>query len=85
MTLQDLEALDREMLLPAEVAAVLGCDQFNFTLQARADAGKLGFPVCIIGKRVRTPRRAFINWLKNGGTKDEDERGDQGTAKAAGL
>lgn len=85
MTLQDLEAMDREMLLPAEVAAVLGCDQFNFTLQARADAGKLGFPVCIIGKRVRTPRRAFINWLKNGGTKDGTERGDQGAAKAAGA
>lgn len=85
MTLQDLEAMDREMLLPAEVASVLGCDQFNFTLQARADAGKLGFPVCIIGKRVRTPRRAFINWLKNGGTKDDAERGDQGAAKAAGA
>lgn len=85
MTLQDLEAMDREMLLPAEVAAVLGCDQFNFTLQARADAGKLGFPVCIIGKRVRTPRRAFINWLKNGGTEDGTERGDQGAAKAASL
>lgn len=85
MTLEALEELERETLLPAEVAAVLGCNAYNFTLQAREDAGRLGFPVCIIGNRVRTPRRAFINWLKNGGTKDEAERGDQGAAKAAGA
>ncbi len=84
MTLDELEALERETLLPAEVAAVLGCNAYNFTLQAREDAGRLGFPVCIIGNRVRTPRRAFINWLK-GDTKDEAERGDQGAAKAAGA
>lgn len=66
MTINDLEALDREMLLPAEVASVLGCDQYNFTLQARADPGMLGFAVCVIGNRVRTPRRAFIDWLKYG-------------------
>ena len=84
MTLDELEALERETLLPAEVAAVLGCNAYNFTLQAREDAGRLGFPVCIIGNRVRTPRRAFRNWLK-GDTKDEAERGDQGAAKAAGA
>lgn len=84
MTLDELEALECETLLPAEVAAVLGCNAYNFTLQAREDAGRLGFPVCIIGNRVRTPRRAFINWLK-GDTKDEAERGDQGAAKAAGA
>lgn len=87
MTLEELEALERETLLPAEVAAVLGCNAYNFTLQAREDAGRLGFPVCIIGNRVRTPRRAFIHWLKYGNREEnaDDEQGNQGSAAAAGL
>ena len=87
MTLEALEALERETLLPAEVAAVLGCNAYNFTLQAREDAGQLGFPVCIIGNRVRTPRRAFIHWLKYGNREEnaDDEQGNQGSAAAAGL
>lgn len=66
MTVQEIRALDREMLKPADVAEVLGCEAYAINLQAKADAAKLGFPVCVTGTRVKIPRRAFLNWLERG-------------------
>lgn len=37
LTLDDLKAMDREILTPAIVARVLGCDPCYIRLQARAD------------------------------------------------
>lgn len=66
MTLTELEASTVEFLVPADVAGILGCDQYAINLQARDDPAKLGFPVNVMGTRVRIPRRAFIHWLKFG-------------------
>ena len=66
MTLEEIKALDREMLIPADVAEVIGCEPYAINVQAKADASKLGFPVCVMGTRVRIPRRAFLNWMERG-------------------
>lgn len=67
LTLDELKAMDREILTPAIVAQVLHCDPYYITLQARADPKALGFPVNVQKTRTRIPRRAFIRWMEGGG------------------
>lgn len=61
-----LEALivsDKLMLTPSDVAPVLGCDPYAINIQAREDASKLGFPVIMIGTRVKIPRLSFLQFI----------------------
>lgn len=64
MTLEEIKAMDREMLTPAIVAKVIGCDPYGITLQARQCPEALGFPVVVIGNRTKIPRRAFIKFME---------------------
>lgn len=64
MTLEEIKAMEREMLTPAIVAKVIGCDPYAISLQARTDPAALGFPVSVQGRRTRIPRRAFIRWME---------------------
>ena len=63
MTLDDLKRIDREFLTPAQVAEIMGCDPQDIRVTARERPDLLGFPVCVIGSRVKVPRRAFIKWM----------------------
>lgn len=64
MTMQDLKTLDREFLLPAEIAPILGCDQYSINLQVQEDKengiNSFPFPTILIGKRVKIPRKPFL-------------------------
>ena len=62
MTMQQIRASGKEMLSPADVAPVLGCNPYSINVMAKADPARLGFPVCVIGNRVKIPRRAFLRW-----------------------
>lgn len=64
MTLQEIERLDTEYLIPSQVADVLGCAQFSINVQARDDPAAFGFPVIKIGSRVRIPKAAFVRFMK---------------------
>jgi hypothetical protein len=70
MSLDDLERIDREFLIPSEVAPILGCSAFNINLQAKYDrehgVSSFPFPVILIGSRVKIPRRAFVEVMKHG-------------------
>ena len=66
MTLNDIRQIDREYLLPREVADILGTDAQAIRVWARANPEALGFPVVRIGSRVKVPRRAFIAYMENG-------------------
>lgn len=57
-----IAASGKEMLSPTDVAPVLGCHPYAINVAATADPGRLGFPVCKIGNRVKIPRRAFLRW-----------------------
>ena len=63
MTLQQIRASGKEMLSPADVAQVLGCNPYAINVAAKEDPARLGFPVCMIGNRVKIPRRAFLRWV----------------------
>lgn len=61
--LENIAASGKEMLSPADVAPVLGCNPYSINVMAKADPARLGFPVCLIGNRVKIPRRAFLRWV----------------------
>ena len=60
MTLKEVEAMDREMLSPAIVAAVLNADPQELRMQARERPDLLGFPTICIGSRVKIPKEGFL-------------------------
>lgn len=64
MTLEDLRKVDRDWLLAREVAPILGTDPHSIRVWAHQRPESMGFPVSVIGSRVRIPRRAFIAWME---------------------
>lgn len=64
MTLSEMRESDKDVLTPAEVAPVLGCDAQDIRVAARQRPELLGFNVAIIGTRVKIPRLAFLNWIE---------------------
>lgn len=63
MTLNEIKSLDREYLTPAEVASVLGCDPQGIRVFAKQNPQGLGFPTCVVGSRVKIPRRPFLRFM----------------------
>lgn len=63
-TLEEIEAMEQEMLTPAIVAGCLRWNPYSINIQAHQDPKALGFPVCIHGRRVCIPRRAFVAWCR---------------------
>lgn len=66
MTLQEIRESRKEMLVPTDVADILECMPYSINSQAQTDPSKLGFPVCVMGTRVKIPRKAFLYWLQYG-------------------
>lgn len=66
MTRAEIEASALEFLTPEQASEVLGCKPYAINVQAQANPAMLGFPVCVMGSRVRIPRRAFLRWLEGG-------------------
>lgn len=66
MTLQEIRESGKTMLIPKDVAEVLGCHPHSINVQAQSNPEKLGFPVCVMGTRVLIPREAFLYWLQYG-------------------
>ena len=62
-SIQDIIALDRDYLTPAEIAGVLGSDPQTIRVAARVDPQRLGFPVVVIGSRVKIPKAAFLRYM----------------------
>ena len=64
-----LKTIRRACLLPEEVAGVRGCMPQSIRVAARQRPELLGFPVVIVGNRVKIPRIPFLN-LMTGGTNE---------------
>ena len=78
MTLEEIMSLDREFLLPREVAAVLGTTDQGIRVWARQRPGELGFPTICVGHRVKIPKAGFVAYMRgaNRGVRF-DEREDE--------
>ena len=64
MTLAQIEALPCEVLTCAQIAPMLKANPATIHDQAIERPELLGFPVIVAGRRVKIPRRPFINFMK---------------------
>lgn len=64
MTLEDVKAMDTDIITPAIAAQVLQCDPHWIRLAARQHPEWLGFPVVIISSRTKIPRIPFIKFME---------------------
>lgn len=75
--LDELEKIERDFLIPKDVAPVLGVNPYNINVQAKHDiamgTNSLGFPVIVIGTRVRIPKLPFIRFMREGITDENPE------------
>ena len=60
MTLAEIKQSPAMWLTAAQIAEVLESDPDVIRQQAQADPTKLGFPVVVLGTRVKIPRRPFL-------------------------
>lgn len=63
-TLDEIEAISSPVLIPRQVAGYLGCSPYGINLAAHNEPEALGFPVIVIGNRVKIPKEGFINFCK---------------------
>lgn len=64
LTLEDLDAMDTEVLTCRQVASILGACEDTIRLAAVQAPRQLGFPVIVAGRRVKIPRRPFIRFMR---------------------
>ena len=64
-TLQEIAAMTKEYLVPAEVYGILGCSPYYLSVATETPEGRdrLGFPVIRIGSRTKIPRRPFLKFM----------------------
>lgn len=60
VTLEDIEALNKEMLVPTDIAGFLGCSPYAINVATRDGKNPFPFPVIRMGNRVRIPKRLFV-------------------------
>lgn len=60
--LADIAAMEDGFLTPSQVASVLRCTPYSINLMASDDQmrSRLGFPVFVLGTRVKIPRIPFL-------------------------
>ena len=68
MTMDEIRESTATYLIPADIAPVLGCDPYSINIQAKECPERLGFAVCMIGRNVKVPRKAFLYWMEYGRT-----------------
>lgn len=63
-TLEDIEALDKEMLIPSDIASILGCNPYAINICTRNGKNPFPFPVIRMGTRVRIPKAPFLRAMR---------------------
>jgi len=64
LTLEEIEAMDSNVLTVKQVAEFLGKDPQVIRDQAEREPKYLGFPICKAGHSWCIPRVGFITWVK---------------------
>jgi len=72
-TLKEIQDSEKEMLIPSDIAKIINVDPQWIRLVARENPEKLGFPVMIVGNRVKIPRRPFLSFMTDGKLKKGDK------------
>ena len=64
MTIEEIKASDKDVLVCSDVAEVLKCSPATLHLQAQQRPEMLHFPVICMGNRVKIPRIPFIKFIE---------------------
>ena len=59
-----IEALPKEMLVPADIAKYLGCSAYTINVATRDGNKPVPFPVIRMGSRVRIPKMPFLKAMR---------------------
>ena len=62
--LKQIETMEKTILIPSQVAPILGTDPQTVRMMARQMPERLGFPVIVMKSRVKIPRLPFIKFIK---------------------
>ena len=62
--LERIEALDKEMLIPKDVAKFLGCSAYTINIATRDGKNPIPFPVIRLGSRVKIPKAPFLKTMR---------------------
>ena len=62
--LDRIEALDKSMLVPTDVAKYLRCSAYTINVATRDGKNPFPFPVIRIGTRVRIPKEPFVKAMR---------------------
>ena len=62
--LDRIAALDKAMLVPADVAKYLGCSAYTINVATQNGRNPFPFPVIRMGRRVRIPKIPFIKAMR---------------------
>ena len=66
MTLDQIEKLDKDMLVPADIYEYLDTDPNTLRWQAQNEPEKLGFPGIVTKSRVKIPKEGFVFYCRFG-------------------
>lgn len=69
LSLKEIEQLPGEMLTPEQVASVLEMNPHTIRVQAGQDPDAFGFPVMVIGTRVKIPKQPFLLFMRGESSK----------------
>lgn len=73
MTLEDIEKMDKEILVPADIAPILGCAPYAINVATKNGNNPFPFPIIRMGTRVRIPKRPFIKAMRGEEIKEENK------------
>ena len=62
--LDRIAALDKEMLVPTDIAQYLGCSPYAINVATKDGRNPFPFPVIRMGTRVRIPKRPFLKAMR---------------------
>ena len=63
-TLDEIKRCGKPYLIPKDVAPFLRCDPYSINVAVRENPKALGFPVILMGNRVRIPTAAFVAFFE---------------------
>ena len=64
VTLEDIEKLDKDMLVPTDISKYLGCCPYTINVATRDGRNPFPFPVIRLGSRVKIPKIPFLKAMR---------------------
>lgn len=67
MTLEEIKKSDKDILYAGDIYEILHSDPNVIRFQAHEDPSKLLFPVIVLGRTVKIPKKPFIEFCEKMG------------------